>query len=238
MTVASEPSLAELSRATGLDLDAYRASHVGERIGRALERERVSEVAELAALLRRNAEALARFRHSVAVSVSGLFRDPVQFRLLEEEILPSLLTRPGRVRVWSAGCADGTELYSVAMLLERAGALERSSLLGTDLLEENVAAARAGAYLDDATRRRLRAFVRWQRDDLTGAGAPPRRWNLVLCRNVAIYLAPAAKQKLHAALADALACSGVLLLGRSERVADPASLGLAQIGPHAYRRTP
>jgi chemotaxis protein methyltransferase CheR len=113
-----------LSRATGLDLSAYRVEHVAERVRRALERERIASVEELMRLLARHAAARARFRRSVAVSVSGLFRDPAQFELLERELLPPLVERPGRVTVWSAGCADGSELYSVGILLDRLGALE------------------------------------------------------------------------------------------------------------------
>jgi chemotaxis protein methyltransferase CheR len=60
----------------------------------------------------------------------------------------------------------------------------------------------------------------------------------VLCRNVAIYLAPEARDRLHRALAGALAPGGVLLLGRSERLTAPEELGLRQVAPHAYGRVP
>ena len=58
----------------------------------------------------------------------------------------------------------------------------------------------------------------------------------MICRNVAIYLAQAAKRRLHELLAGSLARGGVLLLGRSERLGDPAALGLETVVPHAYRR--
>jgi chemotaxis protein methyltransferase CheR len=58
----------------------------------------------------------------------------------------------------------------------------------------------------------------------------------VFCRNVAIYLTAAARQALYSRLASALAMRGVLLLGRSERLIDPASFGLRPVGPHAYER--
>ncbi|HUH15235.1 MAG TPA: CheR family methyltransferase [Gaiellaceae bacterium] len=227
---------AALAAAAGLDLSSYRPEHVDERVRRALERERIADRAALARLLRSDPAARSRFRGSVAVSVSGLFRDPAQFELLERELLPPLLSRPGRVTVWSAGCADGSELYSVAMLLDRLGALERVRLLGSDVLEENLERARGGVYGETAVPDRLRARARWEQRDLVRQGAPAGRWRLVLCRNVAIYLAPEAKRLLHATLAGALAPGGVLLLGRSERLTDPAALGLARTGPHAYRK--
>ncbi len=146
-------------------------------------------------MLRRDHEARHRFRRSVAISHGAMFRDPEQFTLLEEVLLPRLLAGGKRISVWSAGCADGAELHTLALVLSRMGALERSVLLGSDLLEENLALARAGEY-PEAVRQRLR----WERRDLSADGPPPGRWRLILCRNVAIYLTPAARR---AAVRDA-----------------------------------
>jgi chemotaxis protein methyltransferase CheR len=191
----------------------------------------------LARLLRADAGARTRFRRSVAVSVSGLFRDPGQFQLLEQ-LLPALIGQRRRLGVWSAGCADGSELYTVGILLERLDALERSFLLGSDLLEENLALARSGVYGGAQMPDSVRARVRWEQRDIVSAGAPSGSWRLILCRNLAIYLAPDAKRALHETLAGALAPGGVLLLGRSERLAAPAELGLEPAGRNAYRKTP
>lgn len=230
------PSAAVLSEASGLELTAYREDHVRERVRRALLREEAATVEELVDLLRRDRAARERFRRSVAISVSGLFRDPAQFELLEREIAPALVENASRIRVWSAGCADGSELYSVALVLDRLGVLDRAFLLGSDLLEENLAVARRGVYGDTTMSPTLRARARWEQRNIVKDGAPPGRWRLVLCRNLAIYLSPAAKRALHETLAEALAPGGVVLVGRSERIADPAKLGLTRIGPHAYRR--
>jgi chemotaxis protein methyltransferase CheR len=229
-------ALSALSHATGMDLGAYRTEHVSERIRRALEREQVPSVQELVRLVGEDVAARARFRRSVAVSVSGLFRDPAQFDLLERDLLPPLVARRGRVSVWSAGCADGSELYSVAILLDRFHALERSLLLGSDVLDENLAVAKDGVYGKVTMSDELRLRARWERRDLVRDGAPSGKWRLILCRNVAIYLSPAAKLVLHETLSQSLAPEGVLLLGRSERLTSPARLGLERVGPHAYRR--
>jgi chemotaxis protein methyltransferase CheR len=228
--------LGALSAASGLALEAYRPELVRDRIDRALAREPARDVEELARRLHDDPAARARFRRSIAVSVSGLFRDPAQFDVLEHEVLPALMARGRAVTVWSAGCADGSELYSVAMLLERLGGLDRARLLGSDVLEENLALARRGRHGDVAIGGSLRARPRWERRDLTRDGPPHGRWRLVLCRNVAIYLAPAAREALHEMLAAALAPDGVLQIGRSERLSDPEALGLRRIAPHTYRK--
>jgi chemotaxis methyl-accepting protein methylase len=226
--------LVPLVRASGLPLASFRREHVDRQVERACERERVADTAALARRLGRDGEARRRFRRSIAISHASMFRDPEQFALLEEVLLPRLLAGGKRVTVWSAGCADGSELHTLGVVLERMGALDRSLLLGSDLLEENLTVARAAPYegVSDA----VRARVRWERRDLAADGPPPGHWRLVLCRNVAIYLAPEARRRVYSTLASALTLRGVLLLGRSERLIDPASCGLRAIAPHAYER--
>jgi chemotaxis protein methyltransferase CheR len=218
-------------RVSGLPLHSFRSDHVDQQVERACRREQVSGEAALVRALRKDGEARRRFRRSVAISHGAMFRDPEQFALLEEVLLPRLLAGGTRLSAWSAGCSDGAELHTLGLVLSRMGVLDRTVLLGSDLLEENLALARAGDYPAE-----VRARMRWERRDLAADGPPPGRWRLVLCRNVAIYLTEAARQALYATLSTALAVRGVLLLGRSERLIDPASFGLRHVGPHAYER--
>jgi chemotaxis protein methyltransferase CheR len=223
--------LSALARASALPLTSFRSEHVAQQVERACRREQVDGPEGLARALGRDGEARRRFRRSVAISHSALFRDPEQFELLEEVLVPRLLSRSSRLSIWSAGCSDGAELHTLGLVLQRMGVLERSLLLGSDLLEENLALARAGDYPPE-----IRTRMRWERRDLAADGPPPGRWRLVVCRNVAIYLEPEARRRLHTTLASALAMHGILLLGRSERLIDPGSLGLRPAGPHAYER--
>jgi chemotaxis protein methyltransferase CheR len=226
-------ALAQLSGASGLNLVAYRGAHVERGVRRAVAREPIGDELDLAGLLRADPEARSRFRRSIAVSVSGLFRDPAQFELLEQELLPRLLADGRPLAAWSAGCADGSELVSLGLLLDGLGALDGCSLLGSDVLAENLEHARRRS-LDETIPERLRRRLRWEVRDLVREEPPPGEWTLVLCRNVAIYLEPDAKRALHSKLARALVHGGILLLGRSERVSEPETLGLKRIGPHAY----
>jgi len=220
--------------AAGLRLDAYREAHVERCLARARDLAGVEGDAALAAALGRDPQLRTRLRRWVAVSHSGLFRDPEQFSVLEQVLLPGLLhRRRGAPRVWSAGCAAGQELWSVAAILQRLGALDGAVLVGSDLLQENVeAAGRADVPLPPGAT----PAVRFERRDLTREPALPGEWDLVLCRNLGIYLAPGAKERLHRILAGALAPGGVLLLGRTERLASPAALGLRALVDRAYER--
>lgn len=229
------PELTALGRACGLPLIAFREEHLRKQLRTHLASSGAGSIAELTELVQTDSKLRERLRATIANSVTGARRDPQQFKLLEAELLPPLLQGRGTLRVWSAGCSDGSELFDLASLMDDAGALERSYLLGSDLLSENLDKARRAA---GAKPPRLRGRLRWEQRDLTADPAPSGTWSLILCRNVAIYMRSDARDRLHAMLAGALGRDGILMLGRSERIRDPRALGLRRVGAQAYRRLP
>jgi chemotaxis protein methyltransferase CheR len=121
-------------------------------------------------------------------------------------------------------------------MLRRLGALGGSRLIGSDLLDERVGQARRGSVVSETVRREARDTLFWERRDLLREPAPRGAFDLVLCRNVAIYFERPAQQAVHAKLAGALRWGGVLMLGQCEQLLRPALLGLAAAGPHMYRK--
>jgi chemotaxis methyl-accepting protein methylase len=121
-------------------------------------------------------------------------------------------------------------------MLRRLGALARSRLLGSDVSAGRVELARRGAMVSAMVRREARPVLRWERRDLLREPPPPGAFNLVLCRNVTIYFEPAAQRTVYVKLAAALGPGGILMLGTSERLLGPGRFGLAEAGPHLYRR--
>jgi chemotaxis protein methyltransferase CheR len=231
-----QADLARLAEASGIDLESYRQAHVSACVARALARHQAPSVAGLARLCRRDPAVRASLRRSILVPVTGLFRDPEQFDLLSQRVLPALLGTRRGLGVWSAGCSDGSELYSVVLLLRRLGALEGSRLVGSDLSGRRLDVARGGGVVSGAVRREAGPVLRWERRDLIREPPPPGAFDLVLCRNVAIYFGSAAQQALHAKLAAALRPGGVLMLGAYEQLLAPGRFGLAAAGPHLYRK--
>ncbi|MGN6372461.1 MAG: CheR family methyltransferase [Solirubrobacteraceae bacterium] len=230
---ASATAMHALERACDLPLSIYRDRHVEKQLVDAMHSAGASSIDELGKRVRADGALRARLRARIANSLTAPFRDREQFELIERELLPPLLARGGGLRLWSAGCSDGSELFSLATLLAGAGALGSSYLLGSDILAENLARARAAtACKPPAVARRLR----WERRELSGDGPPGGAWDMVLCRNVAIYLRPDARERVYRTLATALAPAGALMLGRSERIAEPQRYGLREIAPHVYGR--
>jgi chemotaxis protein methyltransferase CheR len=204
--------------------------------------------------LRGDAAELARLVDEVTVQESRFFRDPAHFTLLAE----LLRERPGPGVVWSAGCANGQEPWSIAMLLEELGATGWR-VLATDVSEAAVARARAGTYADaeltglDAARRArflrrdsggwhivdgLRERVRVQRHALTDE--PPAEAQdcpVVFCRNVLIYLLPEHAERALQAIRARMAPDGLLFVGAGEALA-PGAGGFVperRAGAYLYR---
>ncbi len=233
MSSTPESDLRLVARASGIPLLDYAPQHVAGCVQRGLVHNGVPTAQALAERLSRDRRARDAFRRSVLVGVTSMFRDEQEFTLLERRLLPELLARRRSLSVWAAGCSTGEELRSVAVLLERRGALAGSHLLGTDLLDDSViAAARDAAELPPAAR----SAIRFEQQDLTTAEVPPARFDLVLCRNVAIYFRPAVQRRLQRRLVAALRPGGFLMLGHSETVLDTGAAGLETVSRHAFRK--
>jgi chemotaxis protein methyltransferase CheR len=81
----------------------------------------------------------------LTVQVSDMFRDPSYFRALREEVVPHLRTYPS-LKVWVAGCSAGEEAYSLAILLQEEGLLDRTLIYGTDINQQALRAAESGVF--------------------------------------------------------------------------------------------
>jgi chemotaxis methyl-accepting protein methylase len=233
MSAFAEPTFTELARECGIPLAAYRAAHVRRCLERALARSGSATVTDLTDRMREDPRVRTAFRTSVLVSVTGMFRDPDEFALLGQTVIPTLMANPGPIRVWSAGCAHGDELHSVAALLDRVHALDRAFMLGTDVRSEALAEAaqQVGELSVD-----LRTVLRFEHHDLVLDRPPAAGFHLILCRNVAIYLERAAQHELREKLVSALRPGGYLMLGRSETLVRPEQFGLERVSRHTFRR--
>ena len=87
----------------------------------------------------------------LTVQVSEMFRDPLYFRAIRENVVPHLRTYPS-LKVWIAGCSTGEELYSFAILFREEGLLERTMFYATDINPDALKKAENGVYDIDRIR--------------------------------------------------------------------------------------
>lgn len=227
--------VAELVRErSGLQLDAVMRS----RLVRALEQARQPSEGDAGLLSRLRTDPLLRqeLYDELTVQETSFFRDAAQFTGLAETVLP-LLRDP--VVLWSAGCSNGQEAWSLAMVLAESG--RRGQVVATDLSERALARTREGRYAERELRglspeRRERWFVREgsgrgatyavvpalrrlllvQRHNLATDAAPVPRVSVVFCRNVLIYFGRDDVARVVRRFADVLPPDGWLFLGFSE----------------------
>jgi chemotaxis protein methyltransferase CheR len=201
------------------------------------------------------------------------FRDRSPFDLLGKATLPKLIERRStkRLRIWSAGCSTGQEAYSLAMLFAEdpvKWAGWTIDILGTDVSEGAVRRAREGVYSQFEVQRGLginqmirwfeetdhgwraveplRRMVRFQVQNLLEPAPHPGQFDIVLCRNVLLYLNAERRGLVFERIASALEPDGWLMLGAGETVigqtrrfeADPEARGLYRpAGAIGDRRT-
>ena len=174
------------------------------------------------------------------------FRDRSPFDLLASHALPTLARRHAksrRIRIWSAGCSTGQEAYSLAMMFaENALAWQgwTIDILATDVSNSAIDRARRGVYTQFEVQRglgikqmirwfeeaeggwraveALRKPVRFQVHNLLEKPPHPGDFDIVLCRNVLLYLSPEKRTLAFERLSSAMAPDGWLLLGAGETV--------------------
>ena len=244
-----------LARA-GLELGAYRQETLRRRLPACLRSLRAATVDEGLGLVQRAPDAVIHLAvNTMVIGVTGFFRDAAVFHSLRDLVIGIRSRTGARLRVWSAGCSDGQELYSVAMLLAEADLLEGSYLLGTDCRAAALERARDAGYdarmLRDVSRERqerhfmpaggdfrrvcdeLRAHAQWRRGDVTRL-CEPGAFDIILSRNLAMYLTPDVAGALWQQLESALRPGGFLVLGKAERPS--GATRVAAVAPCVYRR--
>jgi chemotaxis protein methyltransferase CheR len=194
------------------------------------------------------------------------FRDRAPFDVLQRCALPELAQRRSnskRIRIWSAGCSTGQEVYSLSMLFaeepQKWGGWT-IDILGTDVSSGCIDRARAGSYSQFEVQRGLginqmikwfeeaadgwraveplRKPVRFQVHNILEAAPHPGDFDIVLCRNVLLYLSPEKKALAFERIAGAMAEDGWLMLGAGETVIGQTSKLGADINARGlYRLT-
>lgn len=259
--VARDPEVASADdfagwvlRQAGLVASRYRAEPLARRVPACLRALKVKSPDEARALLADRPGLLDVAVDALLNGTTAFFRDPAVFDAIATTVLPAIASASPTLRILCAACSSGPEAYSLAMLLDDAGLLHRAALVATDCRDGALARARVAKYdpsllapvpqrfrdryfepSGDMVRpiERIRHAVTWTGGDVT-SDIPPGPWDLVVWRNAAMYLAPAAMEAVLAAMVETVRPGGFLVLGKAER--PPASLRLSPVASCVYRR--
>ena len=226
---------------TGQQLSAYRAWRLDTALKPLLKARNLATLDALVdLLLDGDDQALAgEVVDALLNNETSFFRDVAVFDLVAQAVAAAE-AQGRRARLWCAGCATGQEPLSLAMLFaERGGTMPE--IVATDVSDTALARARAGRYTQFEAQRGLpiRRLMQWftgapdgdwiakpelvrhihfRRANLVTDPAPAGRFDVVLCRNVLLYLSPQVKPAVFARLAGALRPDGLFAMGAGETV--------------------
>ncbi len=237
--------------AGGIDITRYKDRCLLRRIAVRQRASGAATLRAYLKLVRRDPLERGRLVKALTIHVSQFFRNPSTFQTLQHEVLPAILAEKERtggraLRLWSAGCACGEEAYSLALLLCETApyAIGRYSttIYGTDIEPECLRAAREGRYPAASLRSvpapwmqryfapdgaryavgpELRDLVHFKRHNILDP-APFGRIDLVVFRNVLIYMAESLQEQVLIGLHGALNSGGYLILGKVEGLSGSA----------------
>ncbi|WP_363465845.1 CheR family methyltransferase [Halogeometricum borinquense] len=244
---SSDPTFRELldyvESSLSFATSSYNDAYLDRRISARMRRRGVESYDEYQSLLDDDEEEQTALLNALSVNVTSFFRNPEVWDALREVIAD--IASDGRVNIWSAACSDGREAYSMAMLAHDDDRIDpnKVKILGTDIKPEIIRAARAGEYHASETNDieeqleplsqnnryverdgdiyrvtdEVKSLVSFRKHDLVQE-RPPDTFDLVVCRNLFIYINSEAKQAIFDTLGSALTPDGYLTIGMTETI--------------------
>lgn len=240
---AFDELLTFIEEEVGFSTSMYNDRYLDRRIAARMRRTDADTYREYHSVLRGNAEEEAALIDTLSINVTEFFRNEEMWRRLPD-LLADLADRSyGTVRLWSAACSDGREPYSMALLIHSVDGLDPSQfeIVATDIKPSVLETARSGVYprsgTDDAfeelsslgglepyfdlgedrleVAEPVRDLVTFERQDLI-RDDPPTDFDLVMCRNLLIYINSESKRELFETLTAGLDEGGYLIIGKTE----------------------
>lgn len=241
-----EALIIEIRGRYGYDFSGYARASVYRRVKRFLQNKHIGNVDALRNAIFSDPYFFENFLQEITVNVTEMFRDPSFFLSLRKNVLPLLSTYP-YLKIWDAGCSTGEELFSLAILLEETGLLDRTKIYATDINQKvlrqakegifsanNIAAYTAG-YKASGGEKEFSSYYVSHYGSLKfnsslirnvvfyphnlASDSSFNEFHLILCRNVLIYFNSELQGKVFKLFDESLISLGYLALGKKETLA-------------------
>lgn len=227
----------------GIDLNYYKEKQMKRRISSLVSRNGYKDFDDYFLAIKKDKELLDQFVNYLTINVSEFYRNPSQWKVLEETIIPNLIKKNNNrpIKVWSSACSTGEEPYSLVMLLSNFFPLRNIKVMATDIDDGAMDKAKAGIYseksLDNLPKKfvdsyftkvqnsykisdEIKACVDFRKMDLLKDNFQSG-FDLIACRNVIIYFTEEAKDLLYHKFNKSLKDEGVLFVGSTEQIIGP-----------------
>lgn len=247
----------EILTLTGIDLSCYKEKQMKRRIDTLIAKHKIVGYDKYVVGLKSDKELFEEFVNYITINVSEFYRNPEQWKLLDEQIIPELIQRFGKnLKVWSAACSTGDEPYSLVMAFSKHLPLSNIKIFATDLDKQVIAKAKVGLYnaksivsVPDEFKKKyftqvgpsykigdeIKARVEFKEHNLL-KDAYPTDCHLIVCRNVLIYFTEEAKDEVFRKYHKSLAKGGVLFIGSTEQIINYKEMGYERKNSFFYQR--
>lgn len=247
----------EIKTLTTIDLNCYKERQMKRRIDTLISKHKIVGYDKYVQALKTEKPLFEEFINYITINVSEFYRNPEQWKLLDEMVIPTLVQRFGKnLKVWSAACSTGDEPYSLVMALSKHVPLSNIKVLATDLDKQVIEKAKSGLYSDKSIAAvpeemkkkyftqvgpsfkisdEIKARVEFKEHNLL-KDAYPTDCNLIVCRNVLIYFTEEAKDEIFKKFNASLAKGGVLFIGSTEQIMNYKEVNFNRMNSFFYEK--
>ncbi|ACA42145.1 protein-glutamate O-methyltransferase CheR [Lysinibacillus sp. fkY74-1] len=235
--------LEAIYRLSGYDFRQYNRSSISRRIFNRMRINSIPTISRVQEKVIHDQAFLEQLLNDFSINVTEMFRNPSFFKAFREKVIPTLREYQ-EIRIWHAGCATGEEVYSMAILLQEEGLIDKAVIYATDMNEQVLEKAKKGIFpihkMQAYTKNYMlaggaHAFSEYYKTDYQYAyfhstllkniifaqhnlvtDQSFNEFHVILCRNVLIYFSPQLQSQVHRLFYESLSDKGFLCLGDKE----------------------
>lgn len=247
----------EVMKLASIDLNCYKEKQMKRRIDTLIGKHKIEGYDKYVQGLKTDKELFDEFVNYITINVSEFYRNPEQWKLLDEQVIPDLISKFGKnLKIWSAACSTGDEPYSLVMALSRHLPLSNIKIYATDLDKQVIAKAKLGLYNDKSIlsvpadlkkkyftqvgpsfkiSKEIMDRVEFKEHNLL-KDSYPTNYHMIVCRNVLIYFTDDAKEEVFKKFCRSLARGGVLFIGSTEQIINYKEIGFEKQNSFFYQK--
>lgn len=247
----------EILKMTKIDLNSYKEKQMKRRIDSLIAKNGIKGYPAYVEALKTRSEIFDEFINYITINVSEFYRNPDQWKLMDQQFIPDLISRFGKnLKIWSAACSTGDEPYSLVMAFSKHIPMSQIKILATDLDKTVIGKAKVGLYSAKSIAgvpadlkkqyftqvgpsyqisEDIKKRVTFKEHNLL-KDRYETNYDFIVCRNVLIYFTDEAKNEVFAKFAASLKSGGLLFIGSTEQIMNYKEIGLARENSFYYRK--
>lgn len=228
----------QVYRISGINLSYYKEKQMKRRIDALIGKHAAKGYDDYIQIINNNKSMYNEFINYLTINVSEFYRNPEQWEIVKNDIIPSILKSNRSIKIWSAACSSGDEPYTLVMILNKYLPLNEIKIIATDIDREVLEKAKRGVYTEKSVENLPKEYLK-QYFNNTGnmyeiknevknciefkhhnllADEYPKGMDLIVCRNVLIYFTEEAKNEIYKKFNESLKPQGILFVGNTEQI--------------------